>query len=74
MANGRNGAAYLWAHGVVASHPLRMGKALGSNPKVSNVINGDLGRARARTHIGRAGAHAPWTRVRARNMGARGRT
>ena len=27
----------IWAHGVVVSHPLRMRKALGSNPSVSNV-------------------------------------
>ena len=27
--------ALTWAHGVVASHPLRMRKALGSNPSVS---------------------------------------
>ena len=27
-----------WAHGVVVSHPLRMRKALGSNPSVSILI------------------------------------
>ena len=29
---------FQWAHGVVVSHPLRMRKALGSNPSVSNCI------------------------------------
>ena len=28
-------ADFHWAHGVVVSHPLRMRKALGSNPSVS---------------------------------------
>ena len=27
-----------WAHGVVVSHPLRMRKALGSNPSVSILL------------------------------------
>ena len=33
------GSEQTWAHGVVASHPLRMRKALGSNPSVSTCIS-----------------------------------
>ena len=31
-------AVLYWAHGVVVSHPLRMRKALGSNPSVSILV------------------------------------
>ncbi len=35
-----------WAHGVVVSHPLRMRKALGSNPSGSNITTGVAAQAR----------------------------